>query len=64
MRCSLRVACDAQKYVRLTADVALVVKTIIAEGATKPYQREDITSEITYFASINPGGWAPPSVVW
>jgi len=53
-----------QKYVRLTADVALVVTTVIAEGAVAPYSRADITSEITYFASINPGGWAPPSVVW
>ncbi|KAL7667982.1 hypothetical protein ACOME3_008703 [Neoechinorhynchus agilis] len=46
--------------VRVNADIALTCETFVrGNGET----REDVSTRITYVASINPGGWAPASVV-
>lgn len=52
------------KYVRATCNVAFFCQTIIAprvEGET--LTRDQVSCRITYSCTVNPGGWAPPSVV-
>ncbi|XP_031559245.1 ceramide transfer protein-like [Actinia tenebrosa] len=52
------------KYVRVTCNVAMFCQTLIEpreEG--QPLSRDHISCKITYSANVNPGGWAPPSVV-
>eukprot|EP00041_Stephanoeca_diplocostata_P020049 m.439955 g.439955 ORF g.439955 m.439955 type:complete len:796 (+) comp21460_c0_seq1:344-2731(+) len=51
------------KHIRVEAKAALFAKTHLKEGAVKPYKRSDIVCSIEYYATVNPGGWAPPSVV-
>ncbi|EDQ88914.1 uncharacterized protein MONBRDRAFT_32502 [Monosiga brevicollis MX1] len=50
------------KFVRLTCAMFLLCDTDIQSRDT-PQSRKDVGCRITYVASINPGGWAPPSVV-
>lgn len=52
------------KYVRAVAVVSLFCQTLIEpreEGSR--LNRDHISCQITYTANVNPGGWAPPSVV-
>ena len=52
------------KYVRATCDVAFFCQTVITprtEG--EALTRDHISCKITYSCTVNPGGWAPPSVV-
>ncbi|KAK3735008.1 hypothetical protein QZH41_010662 [Actinostola sp. cb2023] len=52
------------KFVRVTCNVAMFCQTLIEpreEG--QPLSRDHISCRITYSANVNPGGWAPPSVV-
>ncbi|KXJ11899.1 collagen type IV alpha-3-binding protein [Exaiptasia diaphana] len=52
------------KFVRVTCNVAMFCQTLIEpreEG--QPLTRDHISCRITYSANVNPGGWAPPSVV-
>mmetsp|Transcript_29349 Transcript_29349/g.76933 ORF Transcript_29349/g.76933 Transcript_29349/m.76933 type:complete len:347 (-) Transcript_29349:1682-2722(-) len=49
--------------VRTKTQIALFAKTILREGATAPYSRDDVSASIEYFTDIDPGGWAPSSVV-
>jgi hypothetical protein len=51
------------KYVRLTANVMMHAKTIISRNAGSTPSRGDVSVELTYLACINPGGWAPTSLV-
>ncbi|XP_048583823.1 ceramide transfer protein-like [Nematostella vectensis] len=54
----------SNKFVRVTASIAFFCQTIIkprAEG--EELSRDHISCKITYSANVNPGGWAPPSVV-
>lgn len=52
------------KFVRAAIVVGLYCQTFIetrAEG--EKLTRDHVTCKITYTANVNPGGWAPPSVV-
>lgn len=52
------------KFVRAVAVVSLFCQTLIEprqEG--NKLNREHISCKITYISNVNPGGWAPPSVV-
>ncbi|XP_065185146.1 ceramide transfer protein-like [Sycon ciliatum] len=52
------------KHVRAQINVAMVAHTFVSgveEG--QPIDRSNLTCKITYSANVNPGGWAPPSVV-
>ncbi|XP_058940888.2 ceramide transfer protein-like [Pocillopora verrucosa] len=52
------------KFVRASIVVGLYCQTFIeprAEG--EKLTRDHVTCKITYTANVNPGGWAPPSVV-
>ncbi|XP_002168208.2 ceramide transfer protein isoform X1 [Hydra vulgaris] len=52
------------KYIRAVANVIMVCQTFaIGEVKKKKYTRENIACKITYMAQVNPGGWAPPTVV-
>lgn len=58
---------DAQptsKCVRAKIDIAMICQTLVSppEG-DKEISRENITCKITYVANVNPGGWAPASVL-
>ncbi|XP_073242130.1 ceramide transfer protein-like isoform X2 [Porites lutea] len=52
------------KYIRAVAVVSLFCQTLIEprEEGMK-LNRDHISCKITYTANVNPGGWAPPSVV-
>ncbi|KAK2547812.1 Ceramide transfer protein [Acropora cervicornis] len=52
------------KFVRAVAVVSLFCQTLIEprqEG--NKLNRDHISCKITYISNVNPGGWAPPSVV-
>uniref|UniRef100_A0A0B6ZVZ5 Ceramide transfer protein n=1 Tax=Arion vulgaris TaxID=1028688 RepID=A0A0B6ZVZ5_9EUPU len=55
--------CQPTKYVRITMNVALICETIIEPPANGDITRNHITCKITYTADVNPGGWAPASVL-
>ncbi|KAK0060128.1 collagen type IV alpha-3-binding protein [Biomphalaria pfeifferi] len=56
--------CPPNKYVRITMNVALICETIIEPPANEStITRDNITCKITYTADVNPGGWAPASVL-
>ncbi|KAL3867074.1 hypothetical protein ACJMK2_044307 [Sinanodonta woodiana] len=51
------------KYVRVTMNVAMVCQTIIDPPADGKITRDNIRCKISYTADVNPGGWAPASVL-
>ncbi|XP_050538132.1 ceramide transfer protein [Daktulosphaira vitifoliae] len=52
------------KLVRLFVTIILMGQTVIApETKDKELKRDDITCKITYCAVVNPGGWAPSTVL-
>ncbi|XP_055924725.1 ceramide transfer protein-like isoform X2 [Argiope bruennichi] len=52
------------KCVRLIMTVSLVCQTFVDPPTeNKEISRENLTCRITYCSSINPGGWAPASVL-
>ncbi|ESO88102.1 hypothetical protein LOTGIDRAFT_234681 [Lottia gigantea] len=56
--------CPSTKYVRVFMNVGMVCETLIkppADGCQ--ISRDDITCKIIYTAEVNPGGWAPASVL-
>ncbi|XP_034048959.1 ceramide transfer protein-like isoform X2 [Thalassophryne amazonica] len=58
---------DAQpssRCVRAKINIAMICQTLVSppEG-NKELSRENITCKITYVANVNPGGWAPASVL-
>lgn len=58
---------DAQttsRCVRAKINIAMICQTLVCppEG-DKEISRENITCKITYVANVNPGGWAPASVL-
>ncbi|KAK3729093.1 hypothetical protein RRG08_005466 [Elysia crispata] len=55
--------CPPTKYVRITMNVALICETIIEPPVSGNITRDNITCKITYTADVNPGGWAPASVL-
>ncbi|PVD19901.1 hypothetical protein C0Q70_20395 [Pomacea canaliculata] len=56
--------CPANKYVRITMNVAMICQTIIEPPANGgEISRDNITVKITYTADVNPGGWAPASAL-
>lgn len=54
---------EAGDVVRVQVKSALFAKTIIKPGVEGTPTRADISCSVEYYAQINPGGWAPPSVV-
>ncbi|XP_050401750.1 ceramide transfer protein [Patella vulgata] len=55
--------CPSSKYVRVFMNVAMVCETMIKPPADGKISRDDITCKIIYTAEVNPGGWAPASVL-
>ncbi|MEQ2250925.1 Ceramide transfer protein [Ilyodon furcidens] len=58
---------DAQpssRCVRAKINVAMICQTLVSppEG-DKEISRDNILCKITYVANVNPGGWAPASVL-
>uniref|UniRef100_A0A8C6SUU5 Ceramide transfer protein n=1 Tax=Neogobius melanostomus TaxID=47308 RepID=A0A8C6SUU5_9GOBI len=58
---------DAQttsRCVRAKINIAIICQTLVSppEG-DKEISRDNITCKITYVANVNPGGWAPASVL-
>lgn len=52
------------KQVRIYLTIILMGQTIISPAAKgRELKRDDITCKITYCAVVNPGGWAPSSVL-
>lgn len=52
------------KYVRLDLDVAMICQTLVNPPPDgQDIRREDITCKLQYEAIVNPGGWAPASVL-
>lgn len=51
------------KYVRVTMNVAMVCQTIIEPPVDGVITRDNIKCKISYTAEVNPGGWAPASVL-
>lgn len=55
---------NSGKMVRLKFNVALLCQTIVTPpGNGRQIGREHVTCKIQYTAVVNPGGWAPASVV-
>lgn len=55
-----------EKFVRIKASTFMVAQTVVADGVTPvngQVPREHVSARITYLAWVNPGGWAPTSVV-
>ncbi|XP_048875031.1 ceramide transfer protein-like [Brienomyrus brachyistius] len=52
------------RCVRAKINIAMICQTLVSppEG-DKGISRENITCKITYVANVNPGGWAPASVL-
>lgn len=54
----------SDKYVRAVANVIMVCQTYATcDVKKKKYTRDNIACKLTYMAQVNPGGWAPASVV-
>lgn len=55
------------KRIRATLHIGMVCQTIaskpVERGMEKELTRDDIQCRICYAANVNPGGWAPPSIV-
>ena len=49
--------------VRVVVQSSVFAKTVVRPGVVGEPTRADITCELDYYALVNPGGWAPPSVV-
>lgn len=57
-------AVKSDKYVRALANVIMVCQTFaVGDVKKKKYTRENVACKLTYMAQVNPGGWAPASVV-
>eukprot|EP00039_Didymoeca_costata_P007341 m.98739 g.98739 ORF g.98739 m.98739 type:complete len:655 (-) comp13645_c2_seq1:2039-4003(-) len=54
---------DTNNTVRLEAKAHVYAKTEYKPGYDKSPDRAHISSKIFYFAEVNPGGWAPKSIV-
>ncbi|KAL5004461.1 hypothetical protein ScPMuIL_017917 [Solemya velum] len=53
----------SNKFVRITMNVAMICQTIIEPPADGNITRDNIRCKISYTADVNPGGWAPASVL-
>uniref|UniRef100_A0A5S6Q9I1 Collagen type IV alpha-3-binding protein n=1 Tax=Trichuris muris TaxID=70415 RepID=A0A5S6Q9I1_TRIMR len=55
----------SSRTVRVGLTIAMVCQTVVDEGRStdKPLSRQDVSCKITYVAQVNPGGWAPSSVL-
>ncbi|XP_033218744.1 ceramide transfer protein [Belonocnema kinseyi] len=51
------------KCVRIYLTVCLMCQTIVDPPKDREITRDDITCKITYCSVVNPGGWAPSSVL-
>jgi collagen type IV alpha-3-binding protein len=55
------------KHIRTTIHIGMVCQTLttkpVEPGKESTLTRDDISCKIIYAANVNPGGWAPPSVV-
>lgn len=51
------------KYVRVIMNVAMICQTIIEPPEDGNITRDNIKCKISYTADVNPGGWAPASVL-
>uniref|UniRef100_A0A8C4R7H7 Ceramide transfer protein n=1 Tax=Eptatretus burgeri TaxID=7764 RepID=A0A8C4R7H7_EPTBU len=52
------------KCVRAKINVALICQTMVSPpDGNHNIQRENLSCKITYIANVNPGGWAPASVL-
>ncbi|XP_029649707.1 ceramide transfer protein isoform X3 [Octopus sinensis] len=51
------------KYVRVKMNVSMACQTLIEPPNDSEITRDNITCKITYTANVNPGGWAPASVL-
>ncbi|XP_046839303.1 ceramide transfer protein-like isoform X2 [Xenia sp. Carnegie-2017] len=57
-------AVPVNKYVRATCNVAFFCQTMISPRSEgEELTRDHVSCKITYSCTVNPGGWAPPSVV-
>ncbi|XP_052794048.1 ceramide transfer protein-like isoform X2 [Mya arenaria] len=54
---------QSNKYVRVIMNVAMVCQTIIEPPLDGKITRDNIKCKISYTAEVNPGGWAPASVL-
>ncbi|KAM4719612.1 ceramide transfer protein-like isoform 1-T1 [Anableps anableps] len=54
----------SSRCVRVKINIAMICQTLVSppEG-DKEISRDNILCKITYFANVNPGGWAPASVL-
>lgn len=54
----------SNRCIRATINVAMICQTLVSppEG-NKEISRDNILCKITYVANVNPGGWAPASVL-
>jgi collagen type IV alpha-3-binding protein len=54
----------SNKCVRIKFNVAMICQTVVQPPeAGKAIQRENLTCKVQYSANVNPGGWAPASVI-
>ncbi|KAK3097494.1 hypothetical protein FSP39_010154 [Pinctada imbricata] len=53
----------SNKYVRVIMNVAMICETIIEPPDDGNITRDNIKCKISYTAEVNPGGWAPASVL-
>lgn len=52
------------RYVRAKINVALICQTLVSPpDGNQNIQRDNLLCRITYVANVNPGGWAPASVL-
>ncbi|GAB6018962.1 hypothetical protein CHUAL_000603 [Chamberlinius hualienensis] len=51
------------KCLRVKLTICLVCQTFVEPSDSKEIQRDNLTCKITYCAVVNPGGWAPSSVL-
>ncbi|CAE1292316.1 COL4A3BP [Acanthosepion pharaonis] len=51
------------KYVRVKMNVSMACQTLIEPPDDGEITRDNITCKISYTANVNPGGWAPASVL-
>ncbi|XP_064607533.1 ceramide transfer protein-like [Liolophura sinensis] len=53
----------SNKYVRVKMNVAMTCQTVIHPPSDGNICRDDIQCKISYTANVNPGGWAPATVL-
>ena len=51
------------KCVRISFNVCMICQTVVDPPENGPIVRDNLTCRIQYSARVNPGGWAPASVV-